>query len=185
MKKAKDFTSWRSWHFWRDLVIYFVVFSLIGHGIEIVITGGLWLITGDGPTYGIFDNLLEPYSIYGSAVVIFILFATFLPRNFLRTRNVLPIFILTGLACAVLEYACGAFMVWRFGQNPYWDYHDQPFNLQGQICLRNTLFFGLIATVFILWLYPRLEKILHKLSSARLDILMIFLVVAFVILSVK
>lgn len=154
--------DWLDWRFWRNLTIYFFVFSLAGHWMEMVVTGFIGLLTGNLPTHGIFDNWSEFYWVYGFGAVVCILLLYPLNTYIGRQRILINYFINT-LAVAIIEYVAGWVIILRFGSNYCWDYSEKLFNLQGQICLQNTLFFGLVATIFTLSIYPRLNAIfLHR-----------------------
>jgi uncharacterized membrane protein len=155
-------TSLRTWAFWRDLLIFFLVFSWLGHWLEMLIIALGTLINPELDVAGIFNHWLEPYHVYGFAAVAIILLFRALPR---KVRTNLPAhFLINTLVCAVIEYLTALAILWRFGHR-FWDYSDQFLNLNGHICLLNSLFFGVLATLFSFWLYPFLDRHLQRVSG--------------------
>ncbi|MDR0979946.1 MAG: putative ABC transporter permease [Candidatus Nomurabacteria bacterium] len=158
--------------FWRNLArwsVYFVGASFLGHWVEIVGQVIYALATGEKMHGGIMASFLEPYPVYGFAIVGAVIL---LPKLVRRTERanwayfVKTYLILTGV-CAVAEYLAGWWSVLQFGHNPYWDYSALPLNVQGQIWPPLTLLFGLVATVFMLVVYPLTEKALDRIAAAK------------------
>ena len=147
--------NWSDPRFWLSLTIYFFALSWIGHWIEIALAWILKVTIGRLPTHGIFDNWLEPYWVYGFGVLACI--TILYPINMRIGRHrILINYCINTVVVAIIEYAAGWFNIWRFGSNPFWNYSHYLFNLHGQVCLQNTLLFGAIATLFTLYVYPRI-----------------------------
>ena len=85
--------------------------------------------------------------IYGTGAVI-ILLATIPVRDSLWL-----VFLLGMLAATALEYVTGAAMEALFKVR-YWDYSKQPFNLNGYICLRFSIAWGLACLFVVKLLHP-------------------------------
>lgn len=155
--------------FWQILFIYFWVFSLAGHYLELmwapisawISKTPLWQPT----TYTILP-LAPPYGL--GVVAIILLIIPLAKRYDLRVSGT---FILSTIVTGVVEYICATILVWLFGSNIYWDYSHRPFNLQGRICLENCLLFGLAATFFIYLIYPFCEKLINKLTQKRINLI--------------
>jgi uncharacterized membrane protein len=163
--------------FWRNLILYFMVFSFVGHWLEmaVAVVGKWWL--GKEFAYGIMDNWTEPYTIYGLGAVMCILVVTVLPKKI--TRNLPLQYAINVLVCAVVEYVSALIIIWRFGENIFWNYDERFMNLNGQICLGNSLLFGLAATVFMEVVYPFLEKCLQKINPRVINVLLGLIVAVF------
>ncbi|MCL2869347.1 putative ABC transporter permease [Candidatus Saccharibacteria bacterium] len=172
----------KSLAFWRNLALYYIVFSFVGHWFEIVIALLIRLFWGVSPQFGIFDNPIEPYTIYGLGAVVCVLIATFLPNKI--RHNFGWLFLINTVACALVEYTSAALIVMRFGHNLYWDYSNVPFNLNGYICLKNTLTFGLIATLFIISIHPWCEKLLKQLGHKVVNWIFIIMLILFVLATI-
>ena len=75
-----------------------------------------------------------------------------------RNRSKIFSFLGGALVGSVVEYACSWFQEMVFG-SVSWDYSNQPFNLNGRICLLYSVYWGV---AWIKDLYPRMAKaILH------------------------
>jgi uncharacterized membrane protein len=156
--------------FWKNfarLSIYFVVASFFGHLLEIAVQGVIFLFTREWHA-GILSQPLEPYPVYGLAI--FGMVALWQVLSDKIRKNPLLLFIFLTGVCAVVEYVVGWLSAWRYGQNPFWNYSDKPFNLHGHICLQFTLMFGAGATVFMMLVFPRTEKLLDRLPKRALFI---------------
>ena len=176
-RRGDDAKTWRDVVFWRDLLLYFMAFSYVGHFIEM---GWAWLshyVLGEKLMTNILHNPLEPYTIYGGGAVLIILVVRPLVKKF--KNNLIATFLIATLACAVLECVSSIFLVLRYGHNPYWWYVDKPFNLGGHICLQNSLAFGVLATVFLRVIYPWTEKFLQRGNRIVTNGILLILVMLF------
>ena len=102
--------------------------------------------------------------IYGFGAVL-ILWAT------LPVRGSLALIFLLGMAAAsALEYVTGAAMEALF-KIRYWDYSNQPFNLNGHICLACSLAWGAFSILLVRVLHPPLEDLVLWLPGFLTDVL--------------
>ncbi|MCL2371168.1 putative ABC transporter permease [Candidatus Saccharibacteria bacterium] len=155
---------------WQDnlarLSLYFVVASFAGHWLEMAVQLWLRIIGNEGTSFGIGYQPLEPYPVYGIAVVVMVVLWQSLPKKV--TKNLPLAFLVLTAVCVVAEYFVGRVAIWWFGQNPFWCYLDKPFNLHGLVSLQNALLFGIAATMFMFLVFPLAEKGLNKLSRCVL-----------------
>ena len=85
--------------------------------------------------------LIGPYCpIYGLASLCMI----FLLKPF--SNNLFFLFLMAILICSVFEYFV-SFLMEKLFRARWWDYSDRFFNLNGRICLRNSIIFGVLAIV--------------------------------------
>lgn len=63
------------------------------------------------------------------------------------TDSYIILFFSTSLICTILEYIT-SFLLEKIFKARWWDYSCYKFNLNGRVCLQNSIFFG-IAGVFI------------------------------------
>ena len=102
--------------------------------------------------------------IYGFGAVL-ILWAT------LPVRGSLALIFPLGMAAAsALEYVTGAAMEALFKVR-YWDYSNQPFNLNGHICLACSLAWGAFSILLVRVLHPPLEDLVLWLPGFLTDVL--------------
>ncbi len=158
----------RKWEFWRDLMIYFVVFSLLGHWAEILfcqlILAGVFMGGYDPSNAMLWDQWLFPFTAEGAALVAIVLILQPAAQWLLKkTGNrillaLLLSFLLNALVCTSIDFITG-----MIANQDYqlWDYRDMPFNFMGQVCLQNSLVYSIAAT-FIVWVvYPAMDAALH------------------------
>ncbi len=153
----------------KIVFISFVFYSLIGWIIEVIdqfyrqkkfINRGF---------------LLGPYCpVHGvGALLMLLLLSRF-------SNNSLVLFISSVLICTVLEYLTG-FLLEKIFKARWWDYSDYKFNLNGRVCLQNSLFFGLAGVVIVKFSQPFLMNIITNMSANLLNIICITLLLIFCI----
>ena len=68
------------------------------------------------------------------------------------------------------EYIVGVLLEKLF-QTKYWDYSDHKFNIQGRICLNNSIYWGILGIVFIRYINPFIQKELQTIDSIYLHLI--------------
>ncbi len=172
--QAWDIWQPKTWEFWRNMIIYFCLFSIVGHWME----AGLCLFVKYGivpgiydPNSGIWRDYLSPFPVYGAGMVacglLLYPIKTKLQEKLGGTWKPLLIsFIINSLVCASLELILGLSSNQPVdGVYPLWDYSTMPFNFMGQICLQNTLAFGVISTLMTWAVWPALQNISAKMPN--------------------
>lgn len=172
-----DFVIERSgWPFVRNLIMYFIVFSILGHWMEMgmcqfIIMG---LVEGEyDPTNTmLWRDWLYPFPMEGAAVVIIALFLypmfTSMKERF--KNPVLPYvlsFVANALMCSLIEFSMGLLVN---ADHQLWDYSDHFGNIMGQVCLQNTIAFGVAASIIAWFVYPALERWLARFPRDRMNI---------------
>lgn len=139
----------------KDLFIYFVIYSFLGWLTEVF--------------YAFFKHrkfvnrgfLFGPFCpIYGFAVVL----ASKLLINF--KSNIIILFILSVILTSVIEYIT-CYVLEIFFQSTWWDYSNEKYNIDGKICLKFSMLWGL-ACVFIVEI---VNPIVQNISSAFTNLL--------------
>ncbi len=175
-----------SWPFVRNLIMYFCVFSFLGHWMEmsfcLAIKAGLVGGEYDPSNTMLWRDWFYPFPMHGMAVVLIGVLLYPVWRTFVRRTNIivgsLLSFVINGLTCGLIEFICG--QMWNADlQN--WDYTNMPFNIMGQVCLQNVIGFAFAASIIAWMVYPWLERTLARLPEAAVTIasvavLMVFLV---------
>lgn len=194
LEKDANFYNLKSIYFWRNLVMYFCIFSIVGHWME----AAYCTLIRFGFIPGIYDpnsqiwhDWLYPFVVYGFGVVACVLLLYPL-KNFLvnKFRNIrgLPLllsFIANALVCTSIELVMGLMLNQpdANGVFPLWDYSDMFCNFMGQICLQNALAFGFIATLMTWLIYPELEKLIARIPRDAGNIIFIIIIIFFTFLS--
>ena len=149
--------------------LVFILYSFLGWCMEVI----LGLITNKK-----FVNrgfLIGPYCpIYGYGMLLIV----FLLKNY--TDIPLVLFILAMVICMVLEYLTSYFMELIFKAR-WWDYSNKKFNINGRVCLRNSLCFGLLAILLVYFINPFILDILNEINPIVINILTFILLVIFIL----
>lgn len=100
-----------------------------------------------------------PYiPLYGSGAVL-ILFVTLPVRG-----NYVLMYIFGAVAATILEYFTGVIMERLFGVR-YWDYSDQKFNFQGQVCLSSTIVWGFMTLFLVEIIHHPIEQVVLMIDE--------------------
>ncbi len=97
--------------------------------------------------------LLGPYCpIYG--------FGTLLLLEVLSPLkgNIPLLFVVSLLAMSVLEYLTSYVLEKLFHQR-WWDYSNEPLNINGRVALKSSLFWAVMGVVIVLWLQPHVRMV--------------------------
>ena len=159
----------RTWEFWRDLLIYFIVFSIVGHWAEMLfcrlIVAGVFMGGYDPNNTMLWSQWLFPFTAEGAALVAIVVVLHPASRWFLQRTGgrVVPAvvlsFLLNALVCAGIDFATGMAANQDYS---LWDYRDMPFNFMGQVCLQNTTVYSVAATIIVWVVYPLMDSALRR-----------------------
>ncbi len=137
--------------FFVKIITYFIVYSFFGWVIESIYKSILEKkIINSGFLHGPFCP------IYGFGAVFMFLCL----NNF--KNNIILLFIIAFFTLSVWEYIVGWLLEKTF-HTKYWDYSENKFNIKGRVCLRNSLFWGILGVIFI--------KLVHPFITERIEIL--------------
>jgi len=81
-----------------------------------------------------------------------------------RNRNRVFSFLGGMIIGSAVEYGCSFFQEMVFG-SVSWDYSNRPFNLHGRICLLYSIYWGVLGVIWIKELYPRMVRLILKISN--------------------
>lgn len=182
----------KTWRFWRNLIIYFCIFSIVGHWMEAgyctLIKFGIIPGIYD-PNSGIWRDWFYPFLVYGfgasACILIFYPVKSWLQEKFKGQAIVALIlsYLFNAFVCTLIELAMGLMLNQPVnGVYPLWDYSNMFGNFMGQICLQNAVAFGAVATLLTWVLYPLMEKFLGRFSKNGMNMTFIIIVIAFCIL---
>lgn len=193
VRREKGLYQLKTFAFWRNMVIFYCVFSVVGHWMEAALCTLIKLGIVQGtydPTSQIWSDYLYPFPVYGVGFCACVLLL-FPVKSWLQRRlggTVKPLvcsLLFNTLVCAAIELALGLAtnQPGPDGKLPLWDYSDMPFNFMGQICLQNTSAFGIIATLMTWVVYPALEGLIARVPRDTMNIVFVAIIVGYLILS--
>lgn len=148
------------------LFLYFLIYSILGWIMEVI---RVFIDTKKLEKRGFLISPCCP--IYGCGALII----TYVFKFCLN--NPFELFVLSVIFCSVLEYFTSYFLEKLFGAR-WWDYTDKKFNLNGRICLINSLLFGVISSAIVYFINPLINYLLNLIP---IDILNSIAIVTFFI----
>ncbi len=160
----QNFFNW-----FKEMFIFFWITSLIGHYWEVIWAVFKHNVLGEayyGPAKVTITPIAAPYGLGALAIILFVI-------PLIKKYKLNPIIVcaLNIFIAGLIEYVCAAVLVLIFGTNRFWDYSNEMFNLSGFICLRNTVAFGVLSTLYVYYLHPILLNFLRKLTTKNYNVL--------------
>lgn len=151
------------------LFLLFMFYAVLGYIVEISYCS----LTDKKITFNR-GFLIGPYlPIYGSCLVLMYLFLV-------KYENDLSgLFIMSAVLSSIIEFFTSLILEKIFKVR-WWDYSNLRFNIDGRICLNNSLLFGLGGVIIIRFVNPYILRFLDSLSSTTLITISLILLVIFI-----
>lgn len=112
--------------------------------------------------------------MYGFGAVVIILFSGHIGSSYL------VLYIICFLGASLIEYVTG-FILEKLFNAKWWDYSDDPLNLQGRICITYSLLWGIFGVVIIKILHPFvITPIIKSIPNAAAHIFSYLLTLYFI-----
>ena len=128
------------------IIFYFIIYSFLGWCLESVYKTIIFKkITNSGFLYGPFCPM------YGIGAVMMIAASSL-------SDNIFVIFLLGFLLFTLWEYIV-AVVLEKLFKTKYWDYSHLKFNFQGRICLKNSIYWGILGVLLVFAIQPVIERI--------------------------
>lgn len=146
----------------RNLIIMFFLYALGGWIIE---------VSFYGVTNGVLVNRgflhLPILPIYGfGGVVVTIIFR----------KNQDNVFIKSAILASVLEFITSLILEQVYGFR-WWNYSQNPLNIDGRVCLLNSLMFGLGGYIIAKFISPYIDLKLHRMNRKALLVVATLIVI--------
>ena len=144
--------------FWSAFLI-FILFSFIGWISEVIYVG----VTSAHKfvNRGFLHGPLCPVYGFGGVVILM------LPPSLYATW--IPLFFASMILCTIVEYFVSWLMEKLF-HTGWWDYSHYKIQLNGRICLLNSILFGFLGVVVIHFVYPLMTDLLNSLGQTWISI---------------
>ncbi len=182
----------KSYEFWRDIALWFCVFSLVGHWMEIgycAIMDSLFGIVEDDSL--VWEDPMYPFLVYGIGITVCAVFLVPLKTRLLKNCKtmigaLILFYIITVIICMLMELDMGLLLNQpdEFGEYPLWDNSQLPGNIFGQAWIVNDILLGAVTTLYVWVVYPLCKLALSKLSPTFVNILTVVVVISFTILCI-
>ena len=151
-----------------ELLSLFFIYGFLGWCVEVAYCG---VENGNFVNRGFLNGPICP--IYGFGAVIVILCLTPI------MDNVLILFVGSALLTSLLELATG-FALDKIFHARWWDYSDKPFNLGGYICLKFSIYWGLVCIALMKGIHPAIFNLVKALPHFLGIIILVFLTAVFI-----
>lgn len=152
-----------------EVVFIFMMYAFIGWCAEVSYAA---LDIGVFVNRGFLNGPLCPIYGVGVLIVIEVLFPL--------KDNLIFLFIGSVVLTTVLEYIVG-FLLEKVFHNKWWDYSEYPFNINGYVCLKFSVLWGLSCSFIVLVLHPILFAFIHIIPKTFGIVLLVFAMLAFTV----
>ncbi len=151
------------------LFLFYMFYSFLGWIVEVI---DLYVIEGKFVNRGF---LIGPYCpIYGKSILLI----TLLLKRY--EDNIILLFIMSMIICTIVEYI-GSFLLEKVFKTRWWDYSHKKFNINGRVCLENTILFGFGSVIVIYALNPFINNLINLLPDCLLITISIILFIIYFI----
>lgn len=96
------------------------------------------------------------------------------------SNNMIVIFLISFLVFSIWEYIVAVILEKLF-KTKYWDYSDLKFNIQGRVCLKNSIYWGILGGFLIFIIHPIIENLTNLIPSDILRYTNIILCIAIIV----
>lgn len=152
----------------EKLIVYFTIYCFIGWLCEVIYCS---LLSHKFVNRGFLAGPVCPVYGFGALFVIWLLRPV--------AVNV-PITFLSGLVItSTIEYITGWLLEVFFGTR-WWDYSNERFNLEGRVCLKNSVFFGILSVLLMQVLHPFSVYFVEMIPDLGVMLISITLLAAFI-----
>ena len=151
----------------KQIIWYSIIFSIFGLIIETLfcyLTTGV-LESRKGLIWGPFCP------VYGVGATILIILLDKYKNNSIK------LFLIGSIAGNIIEYGLSYLLEAMYGTR-FWDYSYLDWNLNGRICIKYSIFWGILAILLIKLIKPQIDKIINKIPDSKiLNIIKIILII--------
>lgn len=142
------------------LFLVFFIYSIIGYCLEVFFC--LLYTKKFNASRG---YLLGPYiPVFGFGAIIMVNFLDKYRDDFLI------LFVFSMVICSLVEYFVSLLLEKIFNLR-WWDYSHESFNVNGRICLKNSVLFGLGGIIIVRYFNPLLNSLLSSLDETILIVI--------------
>ncbi len=129
---------------------YFIIYSFLGWGTEIVYCS---VLNRRVVNRGFLNGPVCPIYGCGALLVIIVL------KPF--AESIMLVFVGGLILASILEYIT-SFIMEQLFHTRWWDYSKKKLNINGRVCLLNSVLFGMLSMITIFFIQPRIEILVGK-----------------------
>ena len=156
-----------------DEVLYalflFLITSVVGGLLESVY---IWFLFGKFDIGGFMYGAWRPIYGFGCLLLYFI------TNN--KKRNNFKIFFNSLIYCSLFEYLVSLVLEIIFNKT-WWDYSNNFLNLNGRICLFNSIIWGFLGLIFVYYIEPFIKKLFDKINFKKMKNALNILTILFIL----
>lgn len=150
------------------LFCYFVIYSFVGWICETVFCS---IPAKRFINRGFLNGPFCP--IYGFGAVLVLVFFT-------KYKNdIVTLFVMSTVVTSIVEYVT-SYLLEKIFHLSLWDYSKRKANINGRVCLRNSLLFGVMSVLTVEFIHPWVERFLALWPPLLLVLFTGFLVLYFI-----
>lgn len=150
------------------IIFYFIIYSFLGWCLESIYKTIIFKKpTNSGFLYGPFCPM------YGIGAILMIWAGQL-------SNNPIVIFIMAFLIFSVWEYLV-AVIIEKLFKTKYWDYSKLKFNIQGRVCLKNSLYWGILGVLLIYIIQPVINNFTDMIPHDILVYVDVILMIAILV----
>lgn len=136
-----------------NLFLYIIIYSFIGWCFEVLYA---YKNQKKFVNRGFLNGPICP--IYGVCSIVVISLLSYIHVN------VFLLFIIATLLISLIEYVT-SFVLEKIFKKRYWDYTDDPLNINGRICLHFSLGWGILAVLCVKMVHPFILRVLFLIPQ--------------------
>lgn len=147
------------------IFIYWFIYSFFGWITETLYTS---IPKKSFQDRGFLAMPIIPIYGFGAIIAVYVLKSV--------SDHMVLVFILGLILTSLLEYITSLMMEKLFHMR-WWDYSHRKFNIQGRVCLRNSLLFGLLSVFLVKWIHPLMMNLVEPVDTRILQNIAVVLMI--------
>lgn len=153
----------------EKLIVYFTIYSFVGWLCEVVYCS---VLSKKIVNRGFLAGPVCPVYGFGALFILWLLSPI--------AYSVPIIFLSSMVITSTVEYITGWLLETFFGTR-WWDYSNKKFNLEGRVCLKNSIYFGIMGVLLIKVIHPGIEYLVSSIPNHYLNILCLGIAAGFIV----
>ena len=153
----------------EKLIVYFTIYSFVGWLCEVVYCS---ILSKKIVNRGFLAGPVCPVYGFGALFILWLLSPI--------AYSIPIIFLSSMVITSTVEYITGWLLETFFGTR-WWDYSNRKFNLEGRVCLKNSIYFGIMGVLLIKVIHPGIEYLLSSIPYLYLNILCFGIAAVFIV----
>ncbi len=164
----------------ENVVLIFTVFAIYAFIGWVTEVGYAYYKTGKWVNRGFLYGPFCP--IYGAGAVAIILLVDYLKDKLTHGESIsiVGLFLIVLVVTSGIEYLTGYFLEKMF-HTKWWDYSEKRFNIKGYVCLRFSIYWGIIGSIVVEIIHPAILNGIEHLNQTFVTIFSAMLAAYFII----